>query len=870
MNNIITCARSTFIFLISFGALFLFGSKLKAQVTENFETGSKNSYEADEVNLSSGLWLFDDALLSGSSGDRVRDDRAARIRDGFIQMQFDAEEGAGIISFWGANSGFNGDGNGEVQVYFSTDDGTTWTALGDPISLTEASSLEYYELPADIEAPVRFRLEKSNGGRINIDDITIEPYTELEDGPSLRVEKGNRALQEGDQLELTSGNTGEIREIDFLIRNNGSETLQVESIELSKGAPFSLQGASVSELSSRESANVSIRFQSEEHGRFSDQIVISSNDPDQPEFQLMVEAFAISDDVIIPISEARAAPFGTHVKVAGRVTVGDEFDGPVFFQDETAGIAAFYGPLIDQVGRGDSIHVSGPLTEFNPIGGPEGDFLRQIASASGENEISFEIQETDTLNPEPKVVSISEMKSEQIEGSLVLIENVTFSSQGVFQGDRNYTFSDSTGTGTVRIDGDATSLAGARIPSGRVNITGVVDQFDGTYQLKPRDPEDVNTEESSYPGEDQPKTETFDVVTWNIEWFGDSGRGPDDEDLQLRNVLEVVRTIDADLYAFQEIADEARFEALDDSLDQFRGFIANFSQNQKTAYLFRHSVIDSLDSGLLREQQEGFDWAGGRYPLYFEFDVNIEGQSMRVFSYNIHAKAFDDQESYERREGAAKSLKRYLDERRRTNNVLFLGDFNDMLTESTYRGEISPYINFIQDDHYFPLTLSLEEQGYISFLAGNFNSMIDHIVSTRILTDIHIDGAQRVENTGYIGSFVSTTSDHAPVWTRFDFTEPFEDDFEEIPDEFVVGPNYPNPFNTGTIIPLTLDRTTEITVAVFDVTGREVAVLVEEQLFTAGTHDLRFEGDGLSSGVYFYRVNLATGQSHLGKMVLVK
>jgi endonuclease/exonuclease/phosphatase family metal-dependent hydrolase/uncharacterized protein YdeI (BOF family) len=510
------------------------------------------------------------------------------------------------------------------------------------------------------------------------------------------------------------------------------------------------------------------------------------------------------------------------------------------------------------------------LTEFNPIGGPEGDFLRQIASASGENEISFEIQETDTLNPEPKVVSISEMKSEQIEGSLVLIENVTFSSQGVFQGDRNYTFSDSTGTGTVRIDGDATSLAGARIPSGRVNITGVVDQFDGTYQLKPRDPEDVNTEESSYPGEDQPKTETFDVVTWNIEWFGDSGRGPDDEDLQLRNVLEVVRTIDADLYAFQEIADEARFEALDDSLDQFRGFIANFSQNQKTAYLFRHSVIDSLDSGLLREQQEGFDWAGGRYPLYFEFDVNIEGQSMRVFSYNIHAKAFDDQESYERREGAAKSLKRYLDERRRTNNVLFLGDFNDMLTESTYRGEISPYINFIQDDHYFPLTLSLEEQGFISFLAGNFNSMIDHIVSTRILTDIHIDGAQRVENTGYIGSFVSTTSDHAPVWTRFDFTEPFEDDFEEIPDEFVVGPNYPNPFNTGTIIPLTLDRTTEITVAVFDVTGREVAVLVEEQLFTAGTHDLRFEGDGLSSGVYFYRVNLATGQSHLGKMVLVK
>ncbi|NBB76494.1 MAG: DUF1573 domain-containing protein, partial [Bacteroidetes bacterium] len=608
----ISSTRFAFSFLISFWALFLIGSNINAQVTENFETGSKNSYEADEVNLSSGTWLFEDALLSGSSGDRVRDDRAARIRNGFIQMQFDAEEGAAIISFWGANSGFSGDGDGEVQVYFSTDEGGTWSALGDPISLTEASTLEYYEVPADIEDSVRFRLEKTNGGRINIDDITIEPYTELEDGPSLMVGIGNRDLEEGDLLELPSGNTGEVREIEFSIKNNGDETLQVEAIDLSTGAPFSLQSASVSELSSRESAFISIRFQSDEHGRFRDRITISSNDPDQPEFELMVEAFAISDDVIIPISEARVAPFGTRVKVAGRVTVADEFDGPVFFQDETAGIAAFYGPLIDQAERGDSIHVSGPLTEFNPISGPEGDFLLQIASTNGENEITFEVQEADTLHPEPKIVSISEMKSEQIEGSLVLIENAQFSSQGVFQGDRNYRISDSTGTGTVRIDADATTLAGARIPSGSVNITGVVDQFDGTYQLKPRDPEDVNTEGSSYEGEDQPKTETFDVVTWNIEWFGDSGRGPDDEDLQLKNVLEVIRTIDADLYAFQEIADEARFKALDDSLDQFRGFVANYGQSLKTAYLFRYSVIDSVDSGLLTEQQDGTTWAGGR------------------------------------------------------------------------------------------------------------------------------------------------------------------------------------------------------------------------------------------------------------------
>ena len=243
---------------------------------------------------------------------------------------------------------------------------------------------------------------------------------------------------------------------------------------------------------------------------------------------------------------------------------------------------------------------------------------------------------------------------------------------------------------------------------------------------------------------------------------------------------------------------------------------------------------------------------------------------MRVFSYNIHAKAFGDRESYARRQDAAVTLKQYLDERRRTANILVLGDFNDMLIESTYRGEPSPYIPFLEDDHYFAVTLPLEEQGFISFLPGDFSSMIDHIISTRILTDIHINGAQRVENTGYIGSFVTTTSDHAPVWTRFDFTQPFDDEFQEIPDEFVVGPNYPNPFNSGTIIPVMLDRTTEMTVKVYDVTGREVAELVENQFFTAGSYNLPFSGSGLSSGVYFYRVELATGQTQTGKMILVK
>ena len=369
--------------------------------------------------------------------------------------------------------------------------------------------------------------------------------------------------------------------------------------------------------------------------------------------------------------------------------------------------------------------------------------------------------------------------------------------------------------------------------------------------------------------EEQPKDLTFDVVTWNIEWFGSTDRGPEDEDLQLKNVIEVIKTIDADLYALQEIAEIDRFEALDDSLDEYRGFTTDYFRNQQVAYLFKSSVIDSINSGPLQEGQSRSDWASGRFPLMFEFNVTISEQTMRVFSYNIHAKAFSDEESYERRKDSAMTLKQYLDERRRTFNVLLLGDFNDMLSESTYSGEPSPYNTFVEDEHYFPITLSLEEQGAASFLSSEFKSMIDHIISTNLLTELHIDGVQEVENPEYIENFISTTSDHAPVWTRFDFTIEFEDPFEEIPDELAIGPNYPNPFGRQTIIPVALDRSTEMTIRVFDILGRPVQTITDQQFFTAGEHQIQFTSNDLGSGVYIYRIELGTGEVKTGKMTLL-
>jgi endonuclease/exonuclease/phosphatase family metal-dependent hydrolase len=474
---------------------------------------------------------------------------------------------------------------------------------------------------------------------------------------------------------------------------------------------------------------------------------------------------------------------------------------------------------------------------------------------------------------EPQVITLADMNSGEYESELVTINAVSFDETGAFQGGTNYPISDFSGSAELRIDQNASDLVNASIPEEPISITGVVEQFNGIYQLKPRDSEDLQVEVFEPVGDDIPKDKTFDVVTWNIEWFGSTGNGPSDVDRQLENVITVVETIDADLYALQEISSESRFFELVDSLENYSGFWADYSsQTQNTAYLFKPSVIDSVSSGLLQAGQQEFDWAF-RLPLFFEFDATIEGVTRRIFSYNVHAKALADQDSYDRRTMASLRMKVYLDNNRQDDNVLFLGDYNDELFSSTYQNEVSPYNNFVQDDAYLTLTGSLEQRGLNSFIAGQNQSMIDHITVTNELIEDHIDGAQRVENPNYIGSYISSTSDHAPVWTRFDFSRSLvsiDEPVSEAPGSYELNQNYPNPFNPTTNISFSLPEQSNISLKIYNLMGREVATLANSRTFSGGTHTVTFDASSLASGMYIYRLSTADGMSISRKMMIIK
>ncbi len=88
------------------------------------------------------------------------------------------------------------------------------------------------------------------------------------------------------------------------------------------------------------------------------------------------------------------------------------------------------------------------------------------------------------------------------------------------------------------------------------------------------------------------------------------------------------------------------------------------------------------------------------------------------------------------------------------------------------------------------------------------------------------------------------------------------------PLRFALEQNYPNPFNPTTGVRFQVPEVSDVKLVVYDILGREVAVLVNERK-SAGTYEARFDASGLSSGVYIYRLT-AGMYVQSRKMVLLK
>ncbi len=96
-----------------------------------------------------------------------------------------------------------------------------------------------------------------------------------------------------------------------------------------------------------------------------------------------------------------------------------------------------------------------------------------------------------------------------------------------------------------------------------------------------------------------------------------------------------------------------------------------------------------------------------------------------------------------------------------------------------------------------------------------------------------------------------------------------EKTFNDIPSNFVLFQNFPNPFNPTTTIKYALPKAGRIKLEVFNLLGQKVATLVNS-CRQAGYHQVTFDGSGLPSGVYYYRLQTDKGFVQTRKLVLLK
>jgi endonuclease G len=151
-------------------------SRVAGSFYENFESGTKTSYSAENIILSTGSWYFSDALIGTLSTDRKTGLKSARIRNsGILSMNFDLTSGASTVNVKHAK--FGSDGSSTWELWMSTNGGGTYTKVGSTIT-TSSTTLSVVTFALSVQGNVTFEIRKKSGGanRINIDEFEVVPY----------------------------------------------------------------------------------------------------------------------------------------------------------------------------------------------------------------------------------------------------------------------------------------------------------------------------------------------------------------------------------------------------------------------------------------------------------------------------------------------------------------------------------------------------------------------------------------------------------------------------------------------------------------------------------------------------------------------
>jgi endonuclease/exonuclease/phosphatase family metal-dependent hydrolase len=570
----------------------------------------------------------------------------------------------------------------------------------------------------------------------------------------------------------------------------------------------------------------------------------------------------------ISIAEAKKQEFNSTVtKVAGRVTSAAQLSNVVYIQDRTAGIAVFNEQMRNGVKIGDSVVIeNSTLSEFGQTTGAPGTGLTQLGGTG----LRFTVVPGTREEPSAKSTTIPNV-GEGNEATLVKLRKVRMVETGRFEGNRSYNAIDAFGNDIViRIDRACEiGVYNLEIPSGDIDIVGVVSQFRGAYQILPRLSQDIGLPPIAV--DTVSKSRTLDVTTWNLEWYGsaDTAKGQSNKDLQRQRIRIIMDTVQADIFALQEVVTDEALAALSDSLKGSYGrlFATEVTSDQKLAYIYNTKTIKPVDNGLA-VNGGARAWGNGRFPYRLTLDATVGDVTKRISIFNIHAKATSDStaaDDYSRRKTDAETFHQYLKDFYGDQNIIVTGDFNDRLLTTTVDSTLpSCYAVFLNDqDNWYATTADLERQGLSSYIGFN-RGFLDHMLISNEIKPLHyrsfVESPER-----YLTSYSSTVSDHRPVTGRF-FLNAITNVNEESPNASNVRIS-PNPMSTSGMMEIVTQQGGSLRVELADATG--TTQLLFNETIAPSIQLVSIPVNELTSGTYLVRTTL-NGTVSTKNVVVVK
>tara|TARA_B100000795_G_scaffold4331_1_gene3015 strand:+ start:28157 stop:29320 length:1164 start_codon:yes stop_codon:yes gene_type:complete len=257
---------------------------------------------------------------------------------------------------------------------------------------------------------------------------------------------------------------------------------------------------------------------------------------------------------------------------------------------------------------------------------------------------------------------------------------------------------------------------------------------------------------------------TFEVVTWNIEWFPKNGS------ITVDSVSKIIESLNVDLLALQEIDDSTICRQMINNLSDYELFMSN-DWFGGLAYVYNSSTI-SINSIYKIYDTSQFWNAFPRSPLVM--DLKFMGENIIVI--NNHFKCCGDglldsgnsSDEEARRYEASTLLKQYIDINFPTTRVIVLGDLNDILTD----GSANNVFQMLLDDstNYVFADETIANSSSTEWSFPGWPSHIDHILITNeLFTEFSNSGSEikviKIDNfmAGGLASYDNNISDHRPI-----------------------------------------------------------------------------------------------------------